>query len=231
MRIVCPGSTAQIIPGGPSVHPQADKPKRRNGKEREREAKLEQVEQNKKKFDKTRKVKLHIAKHGTTRRKPVVVNHVFVGNLQSHITASDLEKHFQHFGTIQDITIRCSRGQAICSGLALPTAASSENDRQYASIQFKEPKSAIKALSYHGRMLLGCTLAVALSPAEMPEVADIVDKRLKSICERQYHSSSAPKPLVLVKSDTERCLDYAGPSVDRHRINFGWGFSFAKCII
>ncbi|CAA7259707.1 unnamed protein product [Cyclocybe aegerita] len=229
MRIVCPGSTAQIIPGGPSVPPPADRPKRRHGKERERDAKLEQVEQNKKKFDKTRKVKLHIAKHGTTRRQPVIVKHVFVGNLQSHITPSDLEKHFQHFGIIKDIIIRCSRGQAVPSGLVLPTAASSKNDRQYASIEFKEPKSAIKALSYHGRMLLGCTLAVALSPAEMPEVVDIVDKRLKSICERQYVSPSAPKPLM--KSDTERCLDHTEPSVDRHRINFGWGFSFAKCIM
>lgn len=117
-------------------------------------------------------------------RKPAVCdfNFVYVGNvsmpqlrtltvasdqfisqyvqLQSTITTSILEGFFKDCGQINRTIIRCSRGQAVIAGLAVPQEVLGPRDRQYASIEFTNPQSARKALAYHGMVLDGSKLVV-----------------------------------------------------------------------
>ncbi|KAF8812383.1 hypothetical protein BYT27DRAFT_7087380 [Phlegmacium glaucopus] len=110
-------------------------------------------------------------------RKPIVrdVNHVYVGNLESTITITLLEDFFGHCGQIKQTIIRCSRGQAVMAGLAVPKEVLGPRDRQYASIEFMKPRSARKALACHGMVLNGSQLVVSASAADLPEVRDIVE--------------------------------------------------------
>lgn len=80
--------------------------------------------------------------------------------LKSTITTSRLESFFGDCGQIKRTIIRCSRGQAVMAGLALPEEVLGPRDRQYASIEFINPQSARKALAYHGMVLDGCKLVV-----------------------------------------------------------------------
>lgn len=46
------------------------------------------------------------------------------------------------------------------AGLAVPKEVLGPRDRQYASMEFMNSKSARKALAYHGKVLEGCQLVV-----------------------------------------------------------------------
>jgi hypothetical protein len=71
-----------------------------------------------------------------------------------------LENFFKDCGQIKRTIIRCSRGQAVMSGLAVPKEVLGHRDRQYASIEFSESQSARKALACHGMVLDGSKLVV-----------------------------------------------------------------------
>ncbi|KAF8165403.1 hypothetical protein B0H34DRAFT_793797 [Crassisporium funariophilum] len=189
-----------------------------------------------------KKTKAHFRKAG------VDPSHVFVGDVEPSITPQQLETFFKTCGTVSKVDIRCSRGQAITVGLAVPLAVRGPRDRQYAIVHFKEPSSARKALALNGSAIDGCKLVVCASAADLPEVQDIVLSHIGTIRQRQARSkppkppSANPRSVTslrtqaadynddfrpLVKNDTERFIDYRDPKVDRLRI---FGFSFAKCI-
>ncbi|KAF9569045.1 hypothetical protein CPC08DRAFT_746024 [Agrocybe pediades] len=153
--------------------------------------------------------------------KSFILNYVFVGNLLPSINESHIRKHFRHCGQIVHVSIRCSRGRPI--NAALP---GSEKDRHYASVEFTSTRSAKKALILDRTHLEGCKIVVSSSAADLPEVKDMVQERLKKLKEPASKQADAPKPLEA--HDTERFIDYRTSDGDRMRI-FGW--SFAKCII
>jgi len=167
------------------------------------------------------------------RRKPNVCdfNFVYVGNLESRITTSRLESFFGDCGQIKRTIIRCSRGQAVIAGLALPKEVQGPRDRQYASIEFLNSQSARKALACHGMVLDGCELVVSVSAADLPEVQDIVQNHVACMHEKQFGPMAPPRNKTqrpLISQPTEPFTDFRDPRQDRHNV---FGLSFAKGIM
>ncbi|KAF8974284.1 hypothetical protein BDZ97DRAFT_9375 [Flammula alnicola] len=230
MHIVCPVSSSQQIPGGPSNHVKrlsvghinqqdANHKRVRN---LHRAAKLKEVGEAKRKDEKKKQV-----------RRPAAFNHthVYIGNLESSITQARLEAYFKDCGRIRTTIIRCSRGQALTVGVAVPLAVRSARDRMYASMEFYDTKSALNALKYNDTVLDGCQLVVSASAADLPEVMDIVRPHLQNMRQRDQQTRPLPpsrfsRPRPLVRNDTQR--DFTDPKNDRIRI---FGFSFNKCIL
>jgi len=158
-------------------------------------------------------------------------NFVYVGNLQSTITTSLLENFFKFCGQIKRTIIRCSRGQAILSGLAVPREVLGPRDRQYASIEFIDPQSARKALECNGMVLDGCQLVVSASPTDLPECQEIVQDKIACMRKKQLGpmppARNTPQRPVIT-CPTEQFTDYRDPRKDRHNI---FGVSFAKGIM
>jgi hypothetical protein len=80
--------------------------------------------------------------------------------LESSITQELLNSTFSPCGSISRIQIRCSRGQAVTVGVAVPKDVRTARDRQYATIEFKDAKAARNALRLNGKVLDGCQLVV-----------------------------------------------------------------------
>lgn len=78
----------------------------------------------------------------------------------SSITEARLMGIFAPCGTVHRVEIRCSRGQAITSGIAIPSEVLTKRDRQYASIEFEEPEAARAALRLNGSNIDGCNVVV-----------------------------------------------------------------------
>jgi len=108
-----------------------------------------------------------------------------------------LYQTFIHCGTISRIQIRCSRGSAVTIGQPVAAHMRTPRDRQYASIEFASPASIRKALRLDGCILHGArlvvrfekilsllflevffSLQVSISPADLPEVRDVIMKRV-----------------------------------------------------
>ena len=81
-----------------------------------------------------------------------------ISQLKASITKQRLEDYFAHCGTIHRIEIRCSRGQAITSGIPVPEDRITSRDRQYASIEFTSPEAARLSLRLHGKEIDGCEI-------------------------------------------------------------------------
>ncbi|KAF8639458.1 hypothetical protein AX16_010312 [Volvariella volvacea WC 439] len=96
---------------------------------------------------------------------------LYVGNLVSSITDDRLRQLFSPFGTVKVVTIRCSRGCAENS--------SAERYPRHATVEFREPDAAERALKIHGIVLDNKIIVVSLSPADLPEVEDLA--RLHSL--------------------------------------------------
>lgn len=187
----------------------------------DRDTKLAQAEDAKKKKKKKEEIQS---------RKPAVCDFsfVYVGNLVSTITTTVLENFFKGCGQIKRTIIRCSRGQAVTAGLAVPKEVLGPRDRQYASIEFMDAQSARKALARHGMVLGGCQLVVSVSAADLPEVQDIVQNRVASMHQRQFGPmpppiNTAQRPIIACPTEP-----FADPRKDRHNL---CGFSFPKSII
>lgn len=73
--------------------------------------------------------------------------------IESSVSVARLEALFLPCGPIARTQMRCSRGQAITVGLAVPDVVKTERDRQYATIEFKDAGAARKALRFNGRLL------------------------------------------------------------------------------
>lgn len=107
---------------------------------------------------------------------------------------------FAKYGPISRITVRCSQGQYV-TATVVPKKALTSRDRHYASIEFFKPDSARRALEEDGTVIGGrqvivshnlvyfslysastltLTLAyqVTVSVADLPEVADITNRKL-----------------------------------------------------
>jgi len=91
-----------------------------------------------------------------------------LGNASSYrqidpiISKEDLETLFKDCGVVSCIQIRCSRGQAVNKGVAVPTAVRTERDRQYATVEFRDPKAVLNAVKKNGTILKGCQLLVCV---------------------------------------------------------------------
>ncbi|KAF8897478.1 hypothetical protein BD779DRAFT_1667452 [Infundibulicybe gibba] len=155
---------------------------------------------------------------------------VYVGNIDPSISQAQLETLFGQCGTITRIQRRCSRGQAVTFGVAVPAEVRTSRDRQYATVEFLEPKAAWKALKLDGYVMDGYKLVVSVSPADLPEVQDIVTARLKSLRERETRKNpfaARPGPSRPVQLEKTEPIIGSTPPPDRHRL---FGISFAKCV-
>ncbi|KAF7977651.1 hypothetical protein HWV62_3076 [Athelia sp. TMB] len=107
---------------------------------------------------------------------------VYVGNISSTTTEANLRHVFKPCGTIECITIRCSAGAALAGQV---NAFSTPRDRQYATVLFTRSRSVSKALQLDGTFLQGHKITVCLSPGDLPDLADLVGFRIRSIKERK----------------------------------------------
>ncbi|KAF9462583.1 hypothetical protein BDZ94DRAFT_1309482 [Collybia nuda] len=218
------GSSFDATKGGPNhagehgTHKKISKPDRRPKRARtlQRTTKHESVTRAKKR----EKAKIHVKKTITEN----VYSFVYVGNLESSITREMLYSTFSTCGTILRIQIRCSRGQAITTGVPVPEGVRTLRDRQYATIEFKDAKASTNALRFNGTVLEGCRIMVTVSAAELPEVQDIICARLGDIRRRQGGTSTHTRVKNIEKHDTEIFVE-AKP--DRHRF---LGISFGMCV-
>ena len=76
------------------------------------------------------------------------------------IRKEDLEAFFESCGPVSCIQFRCSRGQAINRGIAVPKAVRTVRDRQYATVEFSDSKAVLQAVQKNGEKLKGCRLVV-----------------------------------------------------------------------
>lgn len=153
-------------------------------------------------------------------------SYVYVGNIDPIIGKEDLEAFFKSCGPVSCIQIRCSRGQAINKGVAVPVGVRTKRDRQYATVEFSDSKAVQKAVQKNGDKLKGCRLVVSVSPGDLPEVRDILKfreaKRLG--LPNLYNLGDEPSRPIQIEP-TEQVI--VTPHSDRHRF---MGVSFAKCI-
>jgi len=100
--------------------------------------------------------------------------HVFVGNLRADVTEEQLARHFGRAGEVIEVTIRCTAG-SVC---VVPSSDLSRSDdsRRYASIMFKSPFVAARALSFHGTAFSDYRLFVTQNAVELPEFIDVQRK-------------------------------------------------------
>ncbi|KAI1792857.1 hypothetical protein LXA43DRAFT_1003535 [Ganoderma leucocontextum] len=107
---------------------------------------------------------------------------VFVGNLSSSTEKNDLWKHFGRCGTIVDVQIRASSG--VCVPTAkLPTPywgmGTPLESVHYATIRFKTPEGARKAMDLGGTEVLGKKIIVTFNAIDLPETINIVKEHLR----------------------------------------------------
>ncbi|KAG5639001.1 hypothetical protein H0H81_007909 [Sphagnurus paluster] len=122
---------------------------------------------------------------------------IYVGNLKSSITAERLRSLFASCGRIFNVSIRCSRGQAVTVGVPVPEDLLTTRDRQYASVEFCDLEGAKLALRMNGKLVDGLEIVVCSSPADLPEVQDIVNTRLANAEEKKGLGGqvrAVPKP-------------------------------------
>ena len=77
------------------------------------------------------------------------------------INVQRLEEYFSICGKVRRVQLRCSRGQAINIGIAVPENIRTTRDRQYATVEFKDYRGARNALQLNGKKLDGCKLVVS----------------------------------------------------------------------
>lgn len=158
---------------------------------------------------------------------------VYVGNIDPAIAESRLREYFSTCGQVCRVQLRCSRGQAVSIGVTVPENVRTTRDRQYASIEFQDYRGARNALRLNGSVLDGCELVVTITPADLPEVKDIVDSRLSEIKSRDPHNlapNSVPRATArpLRTQPTEQAIDESHSSrKDRFQM---FGLSFGKCV-
>ncbi|GLB33742.1 hypothetical protein LshimejAT787_0106260 [Lyophyllum shimeji] len=150
---------------------------------------------------------------------------VYVGNLKPSITEERLRALFAPCGPIFRIGIRCSRGQAVTVGVPVPENVLTPRDRQYASIEFHDLEAAKLALRLNGAIVDGLQIVVSTTPADLPEVQDIVQTR---IAQKQGNNGLLEHFRRKLRSQPvpAEATEQFNPQ-DRHRI---FGFSFAKCL-
>ncbi|TFK75972.1 hypothetical protein BDN72DRAFT_874200 [Pluteus cervinus] len=162
-----------------------------------------------------------VKKAANLRPEDAAYCHVYVGQINSGITAELLTTSFEDFGlTVRRVQIRCSVGQAVVTHI--PTGTRQALDRQYATVEFYDPKSAKRALHMNGALLDGCTLLVTPSPLDLPEASEIVSGK----------AFFAADCAVFTNLRVRR-LNHAKPTqvVQTSSKNWFMDVSFAKCIM
>jgi len=135
--------------------------------------------------------KKHHKKEVLSKTNRTEYSFVYVGNIDPTITERQLQEFFSACGKVCRIQLRCSRGQAITIGVAVPEGIRTNRDRQYASIEFEDYRGARNALRLNGEVLDGCELVVSITPTDLPEVQDIVDSRISEIKNRACRSNAS----------------------------------------
>ncbi|KAH9938445.1 uncharacterized protein B0H18DRAFT_967222 [Fomitopsis serialis] len=99
--------------------------------------------------------------------------HLYVGNLVRGITQEMLADFFKknRCGKVMRVIIRTTSGVPASAHSSLP---SSLTDRMYASVEFTDVFAIRRALALNGAKLNGARLTICLTPAELPEIQDIV---------------------------------------------------------
>ncbi|KAG5646626.1 hypothetical protein DXG03_002930 [Asterophora parasitica] len=153
---------------------------------------------------------------------------LFLAQLKSTITEARLEELFASCGEIHHTSIRCSRGQAVTVGTRVPDNRLTSRDRQYASVEFKTVTGAKKALTFNGKCVDGVPIVVVTSPADLPEVKDIVHTRIEQTQENKGLFSRFQRKLRSKPVAYEPTEEYDQPSkTDVVRI---FGYSIRKTI-
>jgi len=177
--------------------------------------------------------KKHHKKEALSKTNRTEYSFVYVGNIDPTITGRRLQDFFSTCGKVCRVQLRCSRGQAITIGVAVPEDIRTKRDRQYASIEFEDYRGARNALRLNGEVLDGCELVVSITPTDLPEVQDIVNTRISEIKNRVCRNNAshnvwhAERPLV--SQPTEEVME--GSQLgrrDRHRV---LDVSFGKCVV
>ncbi|KAL4263715.1 RRM domain-containing protein [Pleurotus pulmonarius] len=171
----------------------------------------------------------------------VVWDFVYVGNINPAATYDQLKQLFEPCGTVTRIQLRCSRGQAVTIGRAVKPELRNSRNRQYATIEFARSSSARKALKLDGTTLNGCKLVVTVSPADLPEVQEILDARQAELAKRKKTGNDANtaknparskrslhQPTELDIAGSDRLTPSPMPKKDRHVM---LGFSFPKTVL
>ncbi|KAJ8508409.1 hypothetical protein ONZ45_g9317 [Pleurotus djamor] len=131
------------------------------------------------------KKKLSIKDEGVRKKiRKSAWSYVYVGNVDPSVTYEQMKNHFDKCGTIIRIQFRCSRGQAVTIGQAIEPSQQTSRDRQYATIEFTRSAAVLSALQLNGSTLNGSKLVVTITPADLPEVEDILNFRKAELAKR-----------------------------------------------
>jgi RNA recognition motif-containing protein len=110
------------------------------------------------------------------------------------ITKEDLEAFFTSCGPVACIQVRCSRGQAVNRGVAVPRRVFTSRDRQYATVEFSDSKAVQKAIKKNGSKLKGCPLVVRV---QLEVITCVVHQTCSGVCfgcrpprSPRYHDAS-----------------------------------------
>jgi len=137
--------------------------------------------------------------------------HLYVGNLVRGITQEMLADFFKknRCGKVMRIIIRTTSGVPASAHSPLP---SSPIDRMYASVEFTDVFAIRRALALNGAKLSGARLTICLTPAELPEIQDIVKKHMGGKAEpvAKYTVTKAVRALKRITIERTQAV-LAGP--------------------
>ncbi|KDQ64830.1 hypothetical protein JAAARDRAFT_52760 [Jaapia argillacea MUCL 33604] len=165
--------------------------------------------------------------------------HVFVGNLHPGVDEVTLDRFFsKRCGEVTAVTIRCTHGIALTTRRPLtPLTPLDESYSKplYATINFINPLAARRALRFDGVVLHGWHIVVCNSPIELPDVHEIVRKRMDRKLAGQNPDHSAAKDLA--QQPTELIEERPRPPRAKENLilnlarNIFGGITFPKNII
>jgi len=144
---------------------------------------------------------------------------VFIGNLHPRTTPAELYELLDGRESVRNIVIRSTRG----CGVVIPDEAMTTSDRCYASVEFNGFGATWEALNKHDPknplILHGLPIIIKLSPADMPEVSEILERTMGYLLENKSKSKRTKRRVTRrrlaiqkteVSEDQQRPL--AGPS-------------------
>ncbi|KAF9006440.1 hypothetical protein BDQ17DRAFT_1351746 [Cyathus striatus] len=213
-------------PGPSGRHPKVKEHDRKRMNPSARIHRMDRVANSKRKFDK----KAFLNQKQADQLKEIEFTYVFIGNITPGTPSEDIRQFFSSCGEVTKVTIRCSRGQGVTATVLIPDELRRPRDTQYATVEFTHSRSAMFAMRLNGRLLNGYPVVVCASPADLPEVQDMVQTRVGKMQKHGLPHDIPPRiqsNRPLAHEDTEEVID-ANADRDRHRI---FGYSFAKCVV
>lgn len=103
--------------------------------------------------------------------------------LDKTVAEDTIQEYFSQCGQVLSVEIRCSGGLAMTVGRPDPAYIANYSVRQYAIVALVDESAATKALELNGSRLgvgdQSLELVVSRTPADLPEVIEKVQQRLR----------------------------------------------------